>query len=89
MARADTELYAGAAVTVSGLRDFTFGRYNVTLDGETAELDAQSFWREETTLFFKTGLDPNSPHTMIITNAENRSLAIGAINVTSISSTPM
>lgn len=78
-------VYTGTAVSVSGIRDFTFGRYNVTLDGVTTEFDAQSFWKEETTLFFQTGLDPATSHTMIITNAEQQSLAIGAINVTSTS----
>jgi len=72
-------------VVVSGRRDFSFGRYNVSLDGATSEFDAQSFWKEDAILFYKTGLDPDASHALIITNMEQHSLAIGPINVTSIS----
>jgi hypothetical protein len=78
-------LWTGTAVVVSGLRDYTSGRYNVSLDGQTFTFNAQSPWKESTVLFFRTGLNPDMSHELIITNVEDKLLAIGAINVTTIS----
>jgi len=79
----------GTAVSVFGLRDHTAGVYNVTLDGETTQYNAQSAWKEGTVLFYTTGLDPERTHSLIITNAENNLLAVGYINTTSVSGVPM
>ena len=80
---------AGTAVSVFGLRDTITGYYNVTLDGETTQYTAQSIWEEGTVLFYMTGLDPGRTHSLIITNAEDNLLAIGYINITSVSGIPM
>lgn len=79
----------GTAVSVFGLRDTIAGCYNVTLDGQTTQYDAQSVWEEGTVLFFSTGLDPERTHSLIITNAGNNILAIGYINTTSVSGVSM
>jgi hypothetical protein len=76
---------AGTAISVFGLRDPTAGHYNVTLDGETTQFNAQSAWKEGAMLFYMTGLDPERPHSLIITNAEDHFLAVGYINTTSVS----
>lgn len=80
---------AGTAISVSGLRDPTAGHYSVTLDGETTQFNAQSAWKEATVLFYMTGLDPEHPHSLIITNAGDHMLAVGHINITSVSGDPM
>jgi hypothetical protein len=73
---------AGSAVTVFGFRDITSGKFSVQLDNETFILDGESSAEEATTLFFRTGLDNTSPHSLTITNQEDALLAIGLINVT-------
>ena len=79
----------GTAVSVFGLRDPTAGEYNVTLDGETTQFNAQSVWNEGAVLFYMTGLDPERAHSLIITNAEDHLLAVGYINTTTVSGAPM
>ena len=79
----------GTAISVFGLRDTIAGFYNITLDGETTQYDAQSVWEEGAVLFYATGLDPERTHSLIITNAENNFLAIGYINTTSVSGVSM
>jgi len=58
----------------------------VQLDNDSITLNGESSSREATTLFFRTGLNNSVPHTLTITNAEDRLLAIGSINVTTASS---
>lgn len=79
----------GTAISVFGLRDPTAGHYNVTLDGNTTQFDAQSAWKEDAVLFYMTGLDPEHTHSLTITNAEDHMLAVGHINTTSVSGVPM
>lgn len=79
----------GTAVSVFGLRDPTAGYYNITLDGETTQYNAQSAWKEGAVLFYMTGLDPERPHSLTITNADNNLLAVGYINTTFVSGVPM
>ncbi|KAF9650651.1 hypothetical protein BDM02DRAFT_3127622 [Thelephora ganbajun] len=79
----------GTAVSVFGLRDPATGYYNVTLDGETTQYNAQSVWKEGAVLFYMTGLDPGRTHSLIITNAEDNQLAVGYINITSVSGVPI
>lgn len=76
---------AGTGVSIFGLRDIIAGRYNVTLDGETSQYNAQSIWKEGAVLFYMAGLDPGHTHSLIITNAESNLLSIGYINTTSVS----
>lgn len=79
----------GTAVSVFGLRDTITGCYNVTLDGQTTQYNAQSVWEQGAVLFYTTGLDPQQTHSLIITNAGNDILAIGYINTTSVSGVSM
>lgn len=80
---------AGTAVSVFGLREPDSGYYNVTLDGETTQYEAQSVWVEGAVLFYMTGLDPERTHSLTITNAANNRLAVGYINTTSVSGVPL
>lgn len=77
--------YSGSAVSVSGFRDISSGNYTIQLDDETFTFDGESSWKEATQLFFQTGLDPTTSHQLTITNVDNRLLAVGSINVTSVS----
>ena len=79
----------GSAVSVFGLRDPTAGYYNITLDGETTQYNAQSAWNEGAVLFYMTGLDPERIHSLTITNAANSALGVEYINTTFVSGTPM
>jgi len=79
---------AGTAISVFGLRDPTAGHYNITLDGETTQYNAQSVWKEGAVLFYTTGLDPERTHSLIITNAEDHLLSIGYVNTTLVSGHP-
>ncbi|KAH9956876.1 hypothetical protein BC827DRAFT_1228632 [Russula dissimulans] len=78
--------FSGTAVQVLGFRDATSGRFSVQLDNDSVTLNGESSSREATTLFFRTGLNNSIPHTLTITNAEDRLLAIGLVNVTTASS---
>ncbi|KAI9507911.1 hypothetical protein F5148DRAFT_46156 [Russula earlei] len=78
--------FSGTAITVFGFRDATSGEFSVQLDNDSIILDGASSSRDATTLFFKTGLNNSVPHTLTITNAEDRLLAIGSINITIASS---
>lgn len=73
-------------MSVSGYRNFDSGHYTVNLDGaDVIEYNGQSSWTEPTMLFFQTGLDPDVTHDLRITNNEDRLLAIGAVNITTVS----
>lgn len=80
-------LSPGTAVTVSGFRNATSGRFSVKLDDSVVNLNGASSAEVATTLFFRTGLN-NSFHTLTITNEDDSLLAIGSINVTT-ASTPL
>ena len=56
------------------------------LDNETVVLNAASSSKEATTLFFRTGLNDSSLHTLTITNEDDGLLAIGSVNITAASS---
>ncbi|KAI0048280.1 hypothetical protein FA95DRAFT_1098201 [Auriscalpium vulgare] len=77
--------FTGSAVSVNGLRDITAGHYSVQLDNDTVILSGQSSFKEPAALFFQGGLDRSIPHTLTITNREDRQLTIGALNITSLS----
>ena len=79
-------LSPGTAVTVFGFLDTTAGRFSVQLDNDTVTLNGASSAKEATELFFRTGLNNSVPHTLIITNLDERLLAIGSINVTTTQS---
>lgn len=84
---ADLFWWLGSAVSVAGFRDFNSGSYSVTVDGEVSVFNAQSSFREPTTLFFVTGLGADAIHNLTVVNLENRLLAIGSINVTTFNTT--
>lgn len=71
-------------MSISGFQDFNSGHYSVTVDGEVSVFNAQSSFREPTTLFYMSGLSADTIHNLTVVNLENRLLAIGSINVTTI-----
>lgn len=77
--------FTGCALYVNGFRDLTSGQYNVTLDGQTTMFNAQSSFREESLLFYATGLDNKASHDLHIVNAGDSLLAIGDIQVVTVS----
>lgn len=56
------------------------------LDNETVILNAATSFKEATTLFFRTGLNDSFVHTLTITNEDDSLLAIGSVNITTVSS---
>lgn len=78
----------GTGIAVMGYRNYTSGRYRVALDDEVIDMDGQSFWQQSTTLFYRTGLDPSTPHQLNITNLDSRLLAINRVTLISVSGSP-
>jgi hypothetical protein len=76
----------GSAVALTGFHGPDSGNYSVQLDGNTTTTftAAASSFKEPTTLFFAAGLGPGA-HNMTVINLSDRQLAVGAINVTTIS----
>ncbi|KAI0256228.1 hypothetical protein BJV78DRAFT_1278762 [Lactifluus subvellereus] len=74
--------FSGSAISVFGFRDVSSGKFSVRLDDESVTLNGASSSKVATTLFFRTGLDNSTPHSLTITNEEDGLLAIGLINVT-------
>lgn len=87
MAHALTTLFLGSAITISGYRDYASGSYSVTLDGNVSTYDAQSSFEAPATLFFATGLSAGVTHNLTIINLEDRLLAVGSLNVTTLQGT--
>ncbi|KAI0030937.1 hypothetical protein K488DRAFT_53160, partial [Vararia minispora EC-137] len=77
-------LFNGSAVALTGFHSASSGRYSVQLDSNITEFEGESSFKEATTLFFATGLDSGT-HNLTLINQEDRQLAVGAINVTTIS----
>ena len=76
--------FRGSAVSITGVRNVTNGHYNVTLDGTSTMFDGHSDWLETSVLFLQAGLNEETPHSLIITNADDASLAIVGVNITHI-----
>ncbi|KAH7888925.1 hypothetical protein F5I97DRAFT_1925473 [Phlebopus sp. FC_14] len=75
----------GSAVTIYGLISSYSGNYTVTLDNVSTALSAQSAYNDsEALLFYATGLSQDALHQIVVTNDENRTLAVrvGGMNVT-------
>lgn len=82
----------GSSVELHGLTNATSGLFNVTLTSdsdqsiiEQQQITGLSSFLTYTTLFYATGLDQTSNHTLTITNIENKTLAVDGMNVTVIS----
>ncbi|TRM69372.1 hypothetical protein BD626DRAFT_473852 [Schizophyllum amplum] len=84
--------FNGTAVFIRGRTSTNASRYNVTLDGRTAQLSARSsFTKQDTLLFYATGLDPNVTHTVDIVNDQDGALlAVNSdgFSIVSVSSPP-
>ena len=72
-----------------GIANASSGLYNVTLrtsNGSTIfdnlQLSAFSSFLSFTTLFYAYGLNESMTHTLTISNAENKTLAVDGLNIT-------
>jgi hypothetical protein len=77
--------HLGSGIAILGYANSTSGQFNATLDGQTSILNGYSSLAQPTVLFFQTGLDPSKEHSLTITNAADSLLAIGTIDVTTVS----
>ncbi|EMD37645.1 hypothetical protein CERSUDRAFT_73497 [Gelatoporia subvermispora B] len=90
-------LATGTAVALTGLTTPSSGIYNVTFDDEPPiSFSARASFSDNTPtiLFYRTGLDLNSPHTLEIVNSGSDPdpgggtlLVVGSVNVTTVENT--
>jgi hypothetical protein len=74
-------LHQASAVVVYGIRGPDYGRFNVTLDDQTAMYIAKSSFLSHSVLFAATGLDSDLDHQLAFTPIEDN-FAISSINIT-------
>ena len=81
---------AGSSIELAGLKNASAGFFNISLtsDANTStaireqQLSGFSPFLTHTTLFTASGLDGDAMHTITITNAENKTLALNGMNIT-------
>lgn len=74
--------FIGSAVLVQGFVDPTYGRYNVSLDGDVKMFNGFAQSRAETVLYAAAGLDPQASHELILTNVDNgKPFVFDSVNV--------
>lgn len=81
---------AGTGISVRGYRNAASGRYQVALDDEVSIFDGRyaSQTEQPVTLFYRTGLDPLTPHVLNVTNMDPRLLAISHVTLITVAGVP-
>ncbi|KAL5507260.1 hypothetical protein ACEPAH_6716 [Sanghuangporus vaninii] len=85
--------FKGSSIELGGLTNASAGLFNISLtsDANTStairqqQLSGFSSFLTYTTLFTASGLNADAMHTLTITNAENKTLALNSMNITVVS----
>ncbi|KAL5528404.1 hypothetical protein ACEPAF_7540 [Sanghuangporus sanghuang] len=85
--------FKGSSIELGGLTNASAGLFNISLtsDANTStairqqQLSGFSSFLTYTTLFTASGLNADAMHTLTITNAENKTLALNSMNITVMS----
>ena len=78
---------AGSSIELAGLTNASAGLFNISLTSDSVAIQQQqlsglSSFLTYTTLFYASGLNPNTTHTLTVINAENKTLALESMNIT-------